>query len=145
VPYSAHAETLHSIKDFCQDKLIVDVTVPLVPPGLTRVHIPPAGSAALETLGILGKNARIASAFQNISSEHLLGSGPVDCDVLVTGTAKAVREETLKLVRVIGMTGWDAGPLENSIVAESLTSVLLYINKQYGIKHSGIKITGVEK
>ncbi len=107
--------------------------------------MPPAGSAALEALEILGKDAQIATAFQNISYEHLMNDTPIECEVLVTGTSKAVRQEVITLVEAAGLTGWDAGPLENAVVAEGLTSVLIHINKQYGSKHAGIKITGVEK
>jgi predicted dinucleotide-binding enzyme len=69
---------------------------------------------------------------------------PVDCDVLVTGTSREARLETIKLVAAAGLTGWDAGPIENSMVVEGLTSVLLCINKQYGSKFAGIRITGVQ-
>jgi predicted dinucleotide-binding enzyme len=73
-----------------------------------------------------------------------MSDGPVECDVLVTGTGKESRLEALKLVEAAGLVGWDAGPLENSVVAEGLTSVLIHINKQYGSTHAGIKITGVK-
>jgi predicted dinucleotide-binding enzyme len=49
------------------------------------------------------------------------------------------------LVEAAGMTGWDAGPIENSVVVEGLTSVLININKRYDSTHSGIKITGVNR
>jgi predicted dinucleotide-binding enzyme len=62
--------------------------------------------------------------------------------VLVTGTSKAARAEALKLVQAAGLTGWDAGPLENSVVLEGLTSILIHINRQYGSTHAGIRITG---
>jgi NADPH-dependent F420 reductase len=145
VPYAAHRETLESIRDLVQGKLIVDVTVPLVPPKVTKVQMPPAGSAAQEAREILGEETQLAAAFQNISYEHLLSDQPVECDVLVTGTGKEARTETIKLVEAIGLTGWDAGPIENSVVAEGLTSVLIHINKQYGTTHAGIKITGVNR
>jgi len=48
------------------------------------------------------------------------------------------------LVEAVGLTGWDAGPLENSVVIEGLTSVLIVIIKKYGSTHAGIKITGVK-
>jgi NADPH-dependent F420 reductase len=144
VPYSAHRETLASVKDALQGKLLIDVTVPLVPPTVTKVQMPPAGSAAQEAREILGENARIAAAFQNISYNHLMSNKPVECDVLVTGTGKEARAEALKLVETAGFTGWDAGPLENSVVAEGMTSVLIHINKQYGTLLAGIKITGVQ-
>jgi predicted dinucleotide-binding enzyme len=64
---------------------------------------------------------------------------------LVTGTSKEARAEVLKLVEAAGLIGWDAGPIENSVVAEGLTSVLININKQYGSTHAGIKITGANQ
>jgi len=145
VPYSAHRETLESIKDFLIGKILIDVTVPLMASNLKKVMIPPAGSAAQEAKQILGDEADIAAAFHNISHEYILQDNEVECDVLVTGTSKETRDDALLLVSAAGLTGWDAGPLENSIIVEGLTSVLININKRYGSKHAGIKITGVNK
>ncbi|MGE5379185.1 MAG: NADPH-dependent F420 reductase [Bacteroidota bacterium] len=144
VPYAAHRDTLEGIKDEVEGKLFIDVTVPLVPPKVTKVQMPEAGSAAQEARQILGEGVEVAAAFQNISHEHLLENGDVSCDVLVTGTSKNARQEALKLVEAAGLTGWDAGPIENSVVIEGLTSVLININKQYGSTHAGIKITGAK-
>ncbi len=145
IPYAAHRDTLETVKDALKGKILIDVTVPLVPPKVSKVQMPPAGSAAQEAKQILGEGAEIASAFQNISHEHLLQDEDVECDVLVTGTSKEARNETLKLVAAAGLAGWDAGPIENSVVIEGLTSVLININKQYGSTHAGIKITGANK
>jgi NADPH-dependent F420 reductase len=142
VPYSAHRDTLESVKNALNGKILVDVTAPLVPPR-NKVQMPPAGSAAQEAKEIVGEDVEVVAAFQNISHEHLLGEDEVDCDVLVTGTSKKARAEVLKLVEATGLTGWDAGPIENSVVVEGLTSVLININKQYGSTHAGIKITSV--
>jgi len=144
VPYSAHRETLVSIKDEMIGKILIDVTVPLRPP-VTKVKMPSSGSAAQEAKQILGEKAEIAAAFHSISHEYLLQDKEVQCDVLVTGTSRETRDEVLKLVSAAGLTGWDAGPIENSVVVEGLTSVLININKRYGSSHAGIKITGVMK
>ena len=143
VPYTAHRPMVESIQSLVKDKLFIDVTVPLVPPKVTRVQIPDAGSAAMETLSILGEGARVVSAFQNISYERLMNDEEIDCDVLVTGTDKDSRELVIGLVQDAGMKGWDAGQIENSIVAEGLTSILIYLNKKYGVEATGIKITGI--
>ncbi len=145
VPYAAHKETLLTVKEALQGKILVDVTVPLVPPKVTKVQMPAAGSAAQEAVEILGEGVQVVDAFQNISYEHLMAEGETPCDVLITGTSKAAREEVLKLVEAAGLTGWDAGPIENSVVVEGLTSVLIYMNKQYGSTHAGIKMTGIAK
>jgi NADPH-dependent F420 reductase len=143
VPYEAHRETLESVKDALKGKLLIDVTVPLSKPK-NKVQMPPSGSAAQEAREIMGEDVRVVAAFQNISHELLLTEEDVDCDVLVTGTSKDARAEALMLVEAAGLTGWDAGPIENSVVVEGLASVLIHINKQYGSKHAGIRITGVE-
>ena len=145
VPYAAHRDTIESVKDVVKGKLFIDVTVPLVPPKVSKVQMPAEGSAAQEAKAILGDDVQIVAAFQNISHEHLLNDGDVGCEVLVTGSSKDARNEALKLVEAAGLTGWDAGPIENSVVVEGLTSVLININKQYGSTHAGIKITGVSK
>lgn len=145
VPYAAHAETLRSVKDSLAGKILVDVTVPLVPPKVSKVQMPPAGSAAQEARDILGEGAQVAAAFHAVSYELLLTDQQIDCDVLVTGTSKQARQETLKLVAAAGLVGWDAGPIENSVVTEGLTSVLININKLHGTTHAGIRITGVNK
>ena len=145
VPYSAHRTTLETVKDVLQGKILVDVTVPLVPPKVTRVQMPSAGSAAQEAKEILGEGVEVVDAFQSISYEHLMFGDEVPCDVLVTGSSKEARTQVINLVEAAGLTGWDAGPIENSVVVEGLTSLLIYINKQYGSTHAGIKITGVHK
>jgi NADPH-dependent F420 reductase len=143
VPFKAHRPTLESIREASKGKIFVDVTVPLVPPKVTKVQMPAAGSALQESKKILGEDVKVASAFQNISHEHLLKDNEIDCDVLVCGEGREVREIVLQLVKDAGMTGWDAGPIENSAVVEGLTSILIGINKKHGVLSSGIRITGV--
>ena len=145
VPYSAHRDTLESVKDVLKGKLLVDVTVPLIPPKVSKVQMPRAGSAAQEAKEIVGDDVEVVAAFQNVSHELLLGEEDIECDVLVTGTSKKARTEVLKLVEATGLTGWDAGPIENSVVVEGLTNVLININRQYASTHAGIKITGASR
>jgi 8-hydroxy-5-deazaflavin:NADPH oxidoreductase len=144
VPYAGHRETLENVKDALKGKILVDVTAPLVPPKVSKVQMPPAGSAAQEAKEIVGEDVEVVAAFQNVSHEHLLGEEEVECDVLVTGTSKKARAEVLKLVEATGLIGWDAGPIENSVVVEGMASVLIYINKHYASRHAGIKITGAK-
>jgi 8-hydroxy-5-deazaflavin:NADPH oxidoreductase len=145
VPYSGHREFLESLKDSLNGKLVIDTTVPLVPPKIRKVQMPPAGSAAQEAKQILGENVEVVAAFQSIPYELLLTDDEIDCDVLVTGSSKKGRQEALRLVEAAGLTGWDAGPIENSVVVEGLASVLININKEYGSTHSGVRITGVPR
>lgn len=145
VPYEAHRATLESLREVAQGKLLIDVTVPLVPPRVTRVQMPEAGSAALEARQVLGEGVEVVDAFQNISYEHLFNAEPVECDVLVAGTSKVARGRVIKLAEAAGFTAWDAGPIENTPVIEGLTSILIGLNSQYNSDHTGIKITGISK
>jgi len=144
VPYSVHVDMCNFIKPFVQSKILVDVTVPIVPPKVTRVQMPPEGSAGQQAQTILGENVQVVTAFQNISYEHLLNDDDVACDVLVCGS-KDAREVVIGLVRDAGLVGWSGGVLENSVVVEGLTSVLIGLNKQFGVQDSGIRITGIPR
>jgi NADPH-dependent F420 reductase len=145
VPFSAHEITLKTIKENTQGKVFIDVTVPLVPPKVTRVQMPPAGSALMQAKQILGENVRVSSAFQNVSHELLFKDQEIECDVLVCGEGKEVRTLVLDLVRDAGMLGWDAGPIENSVVVEGLTSVLIGLNIKHKVHSAGIRITGIPR
>ncbi|PKO18407.1 MAG: NADPH-dependent F420 reductase [Chloroflexi bacterium HGW-Chloroflexi-10] len=143
IPYSAHRDMCESIKEYAIGKMVIDVTVPLVPPKVTKVQMPLAGSATMEAKEILGDQVNVAAAFQNISYEHLFGEEKIECDVLVAGDSKNTRETVILLVENAGLVGWDAGPIENSMVLEGLTSILIGLNKKYGSHSAGIKITGL--
>ncbi|HEY6130375.1 MAG TPA: NAD(P)-binding domain-containing protein, partial [Halioglobus sp.] len=45
VPFSHQTSTLERVKAALQGKILIDVTVPLVPPKVARVQLPPQGSA----------------------------------------------------------------------------------------------------
>jgi 8-hydroxy-5-deazaflavin:NADPH oxidoreductase len=144
VPYAAHRVTLQQVKDALAGKILVDVTVPLVPPQVARVQLPPEGSAAVAAQLLLGPSVKVVSAFQNVSA-HLLETvaTPVDCDVLVCGDDKEARAVVVALAEEAGMRGVHGGALANSAAAEALTSVLIFINRRYGLKTSGIRFTGL--
>lgn len=144
VPYGAHRATFDSIKDAVGDKIVVDITVPLKPPKVRSVNLPEGTAAALEARTYLRDGARLVAALHHISSEHL--SDPdysFDCDVLVCGDDKEARADVISLVSDLGLRGIDAGVLKNAVALESMTPVLLHINRRYKVVGSGIRITGI--
>ena len=144
VPYSAHKPTLEGLKEALKGKVLVDVTVPLAPPKVSHVKIPVGGSAGQEAQAILGDEVQVVSAFQNIGAAHLDDpEHAVDCDVLVCGNKKAAKAEAIALAEAAGMRGIDAGPLQNAVVVEGLTAMLIGINIRHKVKGAGIKITGI--
>jgi len=146
VPYEAHAATLASIKETVQNKLLIDVAAPLDPDNKRRVRRLASGSAGQEAQQFLGENVRVVSAFQNVSYTHLANLNEIlDCDVLVCGNDKDAKRQVIELARAANMIAFDAGPIENAVVAEGLTAVLININIQAKSKSAGIHITGVPR
>jgi len=146
VPYAAHAATLESVKAIVQGKVFVDVTVPLDAQNTRRVKMPAAGSASVEAQQLLGEGVKVVAAFQNISAEHLQSlDREIECDVLVCGNDKDAKRQVIELAKAARIQAWDAGPLENAMVVEGMTSVLINLNIQHKVKAAGIQITGIPR
>ena len=146
VPFAVQLATAEALRQQLAGKILVDVTVPLVPPKVSRAQLPAGGSAVVTLQRTLGEAVKVVSAFQNVSAAHLKDlAHAVDCDVLVCGDDVAARETVIGLARDAGMHGWHAGVLANSAAAEALTSVLIAINQRYKVPGAGIRITGVPR
>ncbi len=141
VPFEHQLSTLKTVKPGLIGKILIDVTVPLIPP-VGTVQLPEKGSAAVQAQDFLGAGVQVVSAFQNLGAMHLREDHAIACDVLVTGNKHSARALVIKLVEALGLKGWHAGPLANAAAAEALTSVLITINRHHDIEGSGIMITG---
>lgn len=143
VPYAAHRDTLMGLQDALAGKVVLDVTVPLKPPQIRRVNLPEGHAAALEAQALLGPSTPVVAGVHHVSSNHLLDLGhTVDCDVLACSDDAKALEKCLGLIRDLGVRAFDAGPLANAVALESLTPVLLHLNKHYKTS-VGIRITGL--
>lgn len=142
VPFASQETTLAEIAAGCRGKIVVDTTVPLMPPKVMRVQLPLEGSAAVRAQKLLGEGVTVVSAFHNVAAHKLATDAPVECDVLVFGDERAAREQVLRLVAQCGLRGLHGGALVNSAAAEALTSVLIFLNKTYAVDGAGVRITG---
>ena len=142
VPAEHQISTLDGVKASLAGKILIDVTVPLVPPKVGTVQLPSEGSAGKRAQAHLGEEVMVVTAFQNIAAHLLQEDVDIECDVLVAGNKKAARDKVIELAAEAGMNGFHAGPIENSAAAEALTSILIQINRRHDISHSGIKIVG---
>lgn len=142
VPFEHQLSTLESVRAGLEGKILIDVTVPLIPPKVGTVQLPPEGSAGKRAQNFLGDGVKVVTAFQNVAAHLLQQDVKIECDVLVAGNSKEARDTVVALVEEAGMSGWHAGPIENSAAAEALTSILIQINRRHSISHSGIKIVG---
>lgn len=144
VPYAGQLALAEAVRAELEGKILIDVTVPLIPPKVARVQLPEGGSAVEALQRQLGEGVRVVSAFQNVAAHQLADlDRAVNCDVLVAGDNVEAREVVCQLAEAIGITAYHAGPLANSAAAEALTSVLISINKRYKVADgAGIRITG---
>jgi NADPH-dependent F420 reductase len=142
VPFAAQEATLASIKPHIAGKIVVDTTVPLMPPKVMRVQLPAEGSAAQRAQSLLGEGANLVSGFHNVAAHKLAKDEALACDVLIFGDDKAARAKIVALADLAGMRGIHGGVLANAAAAEAMTSVLIFINKTYQVDGAGVTITG---
>ena len=140
VPAEHQISTLETVKSGLEGKILIDVTVPLVPPKVGTVQLPTQGSAGKRAQDFLGEDVQVVTAFQNVLKREV----QIECDVLVCGNKRVARQIVIDLAEEAGMRAWHAGPIENSAAAEALTSILIQINRRHDISHSGIRIVGQE-
>ncbi len=143
VVQNAHQAALESLKESLKGKILVDATarVDFRDP---RPPAPPA--AARHAQQLLGPEVRVVAAFQNVPSHVLkknLGQS-LDTDVLICADDQAAADEVCKLAEAAGMRAFVAGGLDNAVVVEGITSLLIGLNKNYGVKTASIAVTGIE-
>jgi 8-hydroxy-5-deazaflavin:NADPH oxidoreductase len=142
VPFAAQDATLAEIRPFAAGKVVIDTTVPLMPPKVMRVQLPAEGSAAQRAQSLLGDDVNVVSAFHNVAAHKLITDDEIACDVLVFGDDKAARAQAVDLVKATGLRGLHGGALANSAAAEAMTSILIFVNKTYQADGAGVQITG---
>lgn len=144
VPFSAHRSTLEAVKPYLQEKILIDVCVPLDPENPRKMLLPPEGSATEEAQALLGEAVKVVAAFQNVSAHELRQlDHSIECDVLVCGNDREARQTVMRLVEQMGLHPVDAGLAYNARVVESITALLIGLNIRYKVKGSGLRLTGL--
>jgi NADPH-dependent F420 reductase len=136
-----------ALKD-SSDVIVVDATVPLAATlggKATRLVGVWQGSAAEQARELIPATIPVLAAFHNLSAEALQHlAEPLDCDILICGDDEPAKRRLFPLVKLIaGLRPIDAGPLEMARIVESLTALLISLNRRYKAPHSGIRITGL--
>lgn len=139
---TAHQAAVAGLHEALQGKILVDATARVD----FRNPIPPeAPSAGRHAQIALGEGVRVVAAFQNVPAHVLkknLGQS-LDLDVLVCADDLEAAQAVIQLAADGGMRGYYAGGLDNALVVEGLTSILISLNQHYGVKTASIKVTGV--
>ena len=147
IPFEGHAPLLKHIKPTIRPgTVVIDTTVPLassVGGRATRTLGVWQGSAAQQTAELVPREVSVVAAFQNVSSELLNGTNPVECDVIVCSDDPRANELARTLAaKIPGVRPIDGGKLENARILEQITALLIGLNIRHK-GHSGIRITGL--
>ncbi len=141
VNQEAHQPALLGLKDALQGKLLIDATARLSFPKLTPPAPPAAAQLAQE---ILGEGVQIVAAFQNVSAravrKHI--DQPLESDALVCAEKLEDAEIAMTLAKAAGMRAYYVGGLDKAITVESLTSLLVAMNKHYKVHSGTLKLSG---
>ena len=142
VVQSAHQEAILGLKAHLQGKILVDATA-RVDFKDARPPMPPA--AARYAQNLLGPGVRVVAAFQNVSANLLKKNldQPLNTDVLVCADDLEAAQQVIGLALAAGMRAFYAGDLDNAVVVEGLTAVLITLNKYYGTRAATINVTGL--
>jgi len=147
VPFAHQAATLKDVAgSLREDHVVLDASVPLAPAiGGRPTHLVGvwAGSAAEQAASLVPTGVQVVSGLHTINALALADlAHPVEEDTFLAGSvvAKALVTEHLQVIP--GLRVIDAGPLEASRLTESITPLLIGINRRYKT-HAGIRVTGL--
>jgi 8-hydroxy-5-deazaflavin:NADPH oxidoreductase len=148
VPFGGQADIYRSIKEnVAPGKIVVDCTSPLataVGGRAWQVVRPWHGSAAEQAKALLDPGVRMVAAFHTVSGEQLQDlSRPMESDVLVCGKDAGAKATVGELIDAIPNLRWvDAGDLSMARIVETLTALVISVNRGYGIHDAGVRVTG---
>lgn len=150
VPFPAQVATINSVKkELRAVQILVDCTVPLeatVGGAPTRILGLWSGSAAELAARYVPEGVRVVAAFHNVPAHGLAEiETNVDCDVVVCGDDATAREKLRGWVELIPDCRYvDGGKLENARIVESITALIVGINRRYKVPGAGIRFTGLD-
>jgi 8-hydroxy-5-deazaflavin:NADPH oxidoreductase len=148
VPFAGQADIYRAIKPAVPAAAIVlDATSPLataVGGRAWQVVRPWHGSAAEQADAILSQGVRMVAAFHTIAGHALQDlERSLESDVLVCGDDPEAKAVVGALVDDIPDLRWvDAGALSTARIVETMTALLVSVNRTYRVKDSGFRITG---
>src|SRR6185503_20591895 len=148
VPYEGQAETYRAIKPaVAAGAIVLDATSPLataVGGRAWQVVRPWHGSAAEQADAILSQGVRTVAAFHTIAGHELQRlDEPLESDVLVCGDDPEAKAVVGSLVRDIPDLRWvDCGALSMARIAETMTALLISVNRTYKVRGAAFRIVG---
>ena len=151
VPLVAQIPTLKSLQaSFRPSAILVDATVPLeaaIGGRVSHTLTLWAGSAAQQAARYTPPGVSVVAAFHTLSADLLTNLDlSIDSDVLICGDSAEAKTVVTEMIAMLpGARAIDAGPLENARLIENAAALVISLNIRHKVKHSGIRITGLEK
>ena len=127
VPAAGRFDTIESIREHLRPgTIVVDTSVHVQGPPPPPPQIP------------------VIAAFHTVSAHLLQQPQPLDSDILLCGDDLEAKAAVADLIRILpGARPVDAGLYKNAPLLESLAVLLIRLNRLHGVKHSGVRITGL--
>ena len=148
VPFAGQADIIRAIAPHLRaGQIVLDATSPLataVGGRAWQVVRPWHGSAAEQARALLPEGVHIVAGFHTIAADALQDlDRPIDSDVLLAGSDRGSKETVGSLIDQIPGLRWvDCGDLSSARIIETLTALLISINRTYKVKDSGFRIVG---
>jgi NADPH-dependent F420 reductase len=148
VPFAGQADIYRALKPHMSaGQIVLDATSPLataVGGRAWQVVHPWHGSAAEQAKAILPEGVHVVAGFHTIAADALQHlEEPVESDVLIAGSDAGAKATVGGLIEQIPNLRWvDCGELSQARIAETLTALLISINRTYKMKDAGFRIQG---
>ncbi len=141
VPYEAALELIESLRSVLKNQIIISLVVPMRRKNKWLEYTPPEeGCAALRIQHLLPE-AKVVSAYHNLSYRRLCNLDlEIESDVVVCGDDENAKKVVMKLTQEIrNVRPLDGGPLKESRMIESLTPFLINMAIRNGLSDIGVK------
>jgi NADPH-dependent F420 reductase len=151
VPLTAQIPTLKALQSsFRPNAILVDATVPLeaaIGGRVSHTLTLWAGSAAQQAARYTPPGVSVVAAFHTLSADLLTDLGrSIDSDVLICGDSAEAKTVVTEMIAMLpGARAIDAGTLENARLIENAAALVISLNIRHKVKHSGLRVTGLEK
>jgi NADPH-dependent F420 reductase len=143
VPPGGVADMSHSLRDDLAGRIVVSVAAPIVFRD-GQAGAAPGELSLAEITAAAAPDARVVAGFHTVSAKALADPDvPLDEDVLLAGDDAEAKEVVAGLAeRLVVGRPVDCGRLEVARWLETLTAVLLNVNRRYKT-NAGVRVTGL--
>jgi NADPH-dependent F420 reductase len=145
-PWEGVLTTLTDLLPALEGKLVISMANALTRWGRGMIPLLPPTGSVTAAVALALPRSRVVGAFHHLPAEPWADlEHPIQADVLVCSDSRGAAREVVALVdRLPGLRGIDAGGLGSALAIESMTALLIDVNRRYKT-HAALQLTGVER